>query len=75
MADQEHEGLIVSVDAGGVAIVESTESHKQYPFNFDRISNYGGQQAREIGLRKGRRVRFFTSADDSIIAVEIIPSS
>jgi len=67
-------GVIVRLDRHGLAILETKENGRAYPFTFDKIRSYRGQSPREMGLRRGAQVKFVAD-DGKIKDVEILPAA
>jgi hypothetical protein len=65
-------GKVVRVTKQGLAYLStgSGSERRDFPFTFDKIRKYRGQDAREIGLREGVRVRF-SEKDGLVESVEI----
>jgi hypothetical protein len=57
-------GKVVRVTRQGLAYLStgSESERRDFPFTSDKIRKYRGQEAREIGLRKGVEVRFSEKA-------------
>jgi hypothetical protein len=51
-------GTIVRLDRHGLAIVKPEVGDDIYPFTFDKILEYGGQTASEMGLHEGSTIQF-----------------
>jgi len=68
----QHEGKILRINNAGLGVVEDEHSQQQFVFTFDKIQNYRGEEARELGLTIGAHVRFTATADSQVTAVEII---
>jgi hypothetical protein len=65
-------GKVVRVTKQGLAYLStgSGSERRDFPFTFDKIRRYRGQEAREIGLREGVEVRF-SEKDGLVESVEI----
>ncbi len=65
-------GKIVRVADEGLAYLStgSGSERQDFPFTFDKILEYRGQHAKEIGLREGVEVRFLEK-DGLVESVEI----
>jgi len=73
MADvAQHEGKILRINDAGLGIVEDEHSQQQFVFTFDKIRNYRGEAARQLGLTVGAHVRFSATSDSQVVAVEVV---
>ncbi len=67
--EQVDNAKVVYVNPGGLAVVEEP-SGAQYPFTFDKIEGYRGEQPSKIGLIEGAVVRVVTT-ENRIVRVFI----
>lgn len=65
------EGEIKRVSPAGLGFVEDDATRTLFAFTFDKIDNYRGETPRELGLAKGRHVRF-TTEDDKVVSVQLL---
>ena len=66
---QHQSGTITHVNQQGLAYV-SNERGQDYGFTFDKIANYRGEKASEIGLHRGSRIQF-DEHDGKVSSVKI----
>lgn len=65
-------GVVVEVDVSGVGLLEDHFTHHRYPFTFDKVKGYFGQDLAKAGLVRGAEVKF--DIDDGYIKlVEVLP--
>jgi hypothetical protein len=69
---EQHKGTVLRINNAGLGVVEDEHSQQQFVFTFDKIQNYRGEEARELGLTVGSHVRFNATADCQVTTVEII---
>jgi hypothetical protein len=69
---EQHEGKILRINNAGLGIVEDEHSQQQFVFTFDKIRNYRGEEPRQLGLTVGAHVRFSSTSDCQVTAVEVI---
>jgi hypothetical protein len=56
----QYQGTIVQVNStAGFGYLLSADSKKRYPFTFDKVKEYGGEEADEFGLCEGRAVTYY----------------
>jgi len=72
---EQHEGKILRINNAGLGIIEDERSQQQFVFTFDKIQNYRGEEARQLGLTVGTYVRFSATADCQVTTVEILPKN
>lgn len=58
-------GEIVHMDEKGLLVVRGDRSQRLFAMTFDKLVGYRGETARELGLRKGRRLHL-QGTDDHI---------
>jgi len=64
-------GVVLQVDVSGVGLIEDHVTHRKYPFTFDTVKGYFGQELTRVGIVRGAEVKFDT--DDGIIKlVEVV---
>jgi len=71
---EQHEGKILRINNAGLGIIEDDRSQQQFVFTFDKIQNYRGEEAGQLGLTVGAHVRFSATADCQVTTVEILPT-
>jgi DNA-directed RNA polymerase subunit RPC12/RpoP len=73
-----HEGLegrVLNVSKDGLGFVEDLETSRRYPFTFDKIEGYKGENLGELevmGIAPGAYVRFIPTYD-RILVTKIYP--
>jgi len=56
-------GVVLRMSADGLVYIQEEPSGRSYVFTFDKIREYRGQSAQELGLRRGTRLTFDVSGD------------
>ncbi len=67
------EGTVVRVDRSGLGVISTGGT--QYPFTFDKLEGYRGEQPWEYGLREGCSVKFSVDAEGLIVKSVVLSSS
>ena len=67
------EGTIVRFDRSGLGVILSTGT--QYPFTFDKLEGYRGEQPGEFGIREGCSVTFSVDAAGLVVKSVFLSSS
>jgi hypothetical protein len=54
----ERSGVVFRTSVDGLVYIQEDASGRPYVFTFDKILEYRGQSAQELGLHRGTRVTF-----------------
>lgn len=54
---------VVLLSPSGIAVAVDFESGREYSFGFNKIRNYGGETASELGLAPGTEVQLVVVQD------------
>lgn len=60
-------GVVLQVDVSGVGLIEDHMTRRKYPFTFDTVKGYFGQELTSAGIVRGAEVKF--DADDGVIKI------